>query len=97
MTNAISSSIAVRLSPNAGDLTAATFKIPRILLTTKVESASPSISSDIKSIDLPALAAISSTGKIAFMLLIFFSNTKINGSVRMHSFFSGSVIKCADR
>jgi hypothetical protein len=42
---AMSSSIALRRSPNPGALTAATFKPPRNLLTTKVTKASPSTSS----------------------------------------------------
>ena len=44
---AISSSIAFRLSPNPGAFTAATFNPPLSLLTTRVASASPSISSAI--------------------------------------------------
>src|SRR5229473_3547034 len=42
---AMSSSIALRRSPNPGALTAATLRPPRNLLTTSVASASPSMSS----------------------------------------------------
>ena len=42
---AMSSSIALRRSPKPGALTAATFRPPRSLLTTRVARASPSISS----------------------------------------------------
>ena len=44
---AISSSIAFLLSPNPGALTAAIFKAPLSLFTTRVASASPSTSSAI--------------------------------------------------
>ena len=44
---AISSSIAFLLSPKPGALTAATLKVPRNLLTTKVANASPSKSSEM--------------------------------------------------
>src|SRR4029450_3485853 len=46
---AMSCSMALRRSPKPGALTAATFKPPRSLLTTRVASASPSTSSAITS------------------------------------------------
>jgi hypothetical protein len=55
-------SIALRRSPKPGALTAAETKRPRILLTTSVDSASPSTSSAITSSGLPALATCSTTG-----------------------------------
>ena len=48
-----SSSIAFRLSPKPGALTAAIFKDPLNLFTTKVANASPSTSSAITSRGLP--------------------------------------------
>ena len=50
----MSCSIALRRSPKPGALTATTLKVPRILLTTSVESASPSTSSAMMSSGLPA-------------------------------------------
>ena len=52
---AMSSSMALRRSPKPGALTAATFKPPRSLLTTRVASASPSTSSAMISSGLPDL------------------------------------------
>src|SRR5690242_5040784 len=56
---AISSSIALRRSPKPGALTAATFRPPRNLLTTRVASASPSISSAMISSGRPDWATSS--------------------------------------
>jgi hypothetical protein len=50
---AMSSSMALRRSPKPGALTATTLKVPRILLTTRVASASPSTSSAMISSGLP--------------------------------------------
>ena len=50
---AISSSIALRLSPNPGAFTAAIFTEPLNLLTTNVANASPSTSSAITNSGLP--------------------------------------------
>ena len=50
-----SSSIALRRSPKPGALTAATWSVPRSLLTTSVASASPSMSSATISSGRPAL------------------------------------------
>ena len=54
--------IALRRSPNAGLLTAAALKVPRILLTTRVESASPSTSSARMNSGLPDAMTFSSSG-----------------------------------
>ena len=51
---AMSSNIAFLLSPKPGAFTAAIFKPPRSLLTTKVASACPSTSSAIINKGLPA-------------------------------------------
>ena len=58
----MSSSIALRRSPNPGALTAATLSRPRILLTTRVDSASPSTSSAMISSGLRDWATFSSSG-----------------------------------
>ena len=70
---AISSSIALRRSPKPGALTAATLTIPRILLTTRVAKASPSISSAIINKGLLAFATPSSNGSKSRTLDIFLS------------------------
>ncbi|CFE41276.1 Uncharacterised protein [Mycobacterium tuberculosis] len=59
---AISCSIALRRSPKPGALTATDLKVPRILLTTRVDSASPSTSSAMISSGLPAPMTFSSSG-----------------------------------
>ena len=76
---AISSSIAFLLSPKPGALQAAAFTIPLRLLTTKVASASPSMSSAIIKSGLPAFATDSSKGNKSLILEIFLSNKRING------------------
>ena len=90
---AISSSIAFLLSPKPGALIAQHCKVPLILLTTRVARASPSISSAISIKGLPSLVIFSRTGKISFILLIFFSLIIMYGSLRTHSILSESVIK----
>ena len=70
---AISSNIAFLLSPKPGALTAATFTIPLMELTTKVASASPSTSSAIINNGLPALATASNIGNISLIFDIFLS------------------------
>ena len=77
---AISCNIAFLLSPKPGALTPATLTIPRILLTTSVASASPSMSSAITSKGLPDLATPSSKGSKSLMLAIFLSKSRIKGS-----------------
>src|SRR6516225_3950940 len=68
----MSSSIALRRSPNPGALTAATFRPPRSLLTTKVANASPSTSSATISSGFPNLTADSSNGSNDCRLDSFF-------------------------
>ena len=59
---AMSWSIALRRSPKPGALTPAEVNVPRILLTTRVASASPSTSSATISSGLPVPMTFSSTG-----------------------------------
>ena len=59
---AMSCIIALRRSPKAGAFTATALKVPRILLTTRVESASPSTSSARMNSGLPAAMTFSSSG-----------------------------------
>ena len=89
----MSSSMALRRSPKPGALTAATFRVPRSLLTTSVARASPSTSSAMMTSGLPILATDSSTGSRSFMLEIFFSLMRMSGSSMLTSIRSGSVTK----
>jgi hypothetical protein len=54
-------------------LTAATFRVPRSLLTTRVASASPSTSSAMMSSGFAVRAIDSSSGSRSFIEEIFFS------------------------
>ena len=86
----ISSSIAFLRSPNPGALTEAHFRVPRILLTTRVARASPSTSSAISKNGLPVLAICSRTGRRSFMLLTFFSTRRMNidySNIQIHKCF----------
>ncbi len=58
----MSCSIALRRSPKPGALTATALKVPRSLLTTSVDSASPSTSSAMMASGLPLFMTFSSTG-----------------------------------
>ncbi len=58
----MSCSIALRRSPKPGALTATDLKVPRILLTTRVDRASPSTSSAMISSGLPDWMTFSSRG-----------------------------------
>ena len=69
----MSSSIALRRSPKPGAFTAQVLRMPRMLFTTSVASASPSTSSAMISSGLPAFATCSSTGSSSRMLEIFLS------------------------
>mmetsp|Transcript_36459 Transcript_36459/g.32722 ORF Transcript_36459/g.32722 Transcript_36459/m.32722 type:complete len:325 (-) Transcript_36459:69-1043(-) len=73
---AISFIWAFLLSPNAGGLTAQTFKPPLSLFKTKVAKASLSTSSAMMRRGLFCLAACSRRGRIVWMLLIFFSQRR---------------------
>jgi hypothetical protein len=90
---AMSSSIALRRSPKPGALTATVLRMPRMLLTTSVASASPSTSSAMMSSGLPALATCSSTGRRSRMFEIFLSCSRMYGSSRMAVCFSGLLMK----
>ena len=90
---AISASISFLLSPNPGAFTAAHLRVPRILLTTRVAKASPSISSANISTGLEVLATSSKRGTKSFILAIFFSYININGSSNSIVIRSGSVTK----
>ncbi|CFP67311.1 Uncharacterised protein [Bordetella pertussis] len=70
---AMSSSMALRRSPKPGALTAVVFRMPRMLFTTRVASASPSTSSAMISSGRLDLATCSSTGSRSRMLLTFLS------------------------
>ena len=70
---AMSSSMALRRSPKPGAFTAQVLRMPRMLFTTRVASASPSTSSAMISSGRPALATCSSTGSRSRMLEIFLS------------------------
>ncbi len=63
----MSSSMALRRSPKAGALTATEVKVPRILLTTRVDSASPSTSSATTNRVPPAPMTFSSSGSRSFI------------------------------
>src|SRR5438046_2726237 len=76
---AMSCSMALRRSPKPGALTPATLRMPRMLLTTRVASASPSTSSATTSSGRPALATPSSSGSSSRMLEIFLSTSRITG------------------
>ncbi|MNC88492.1 hypothetical protein D3C83_43090 [compost metagenome] len=69
----MSSSIALRRSPKPGALTATVLRMPRMLFTTSVASASPSTSSAMMSSGRPAFATCSSTGSNSRMPEIFLS------------------------
>ena len=63
---AMSPSMALRRSPKPGALTATDLKVPRILLTTRVDRASPSTSSAMISSGLPDCMTFSSSGSRSF-------------------------------
>ncbi|CAB4577461.1 unannotated protein [freshwater metagenome] len=67
----MSCNIDLRRSPKPGALTAADAKVPRMRLTTKVESASPSTSSAIIKSGLLACATFSRTGRTSDSAEIF--------------------------
>ncbi len=69
----MSFSISLRRSPKPGALTAAHWSVPRRRFTTRVASASPSMSSAMIRSGFCARAIDSRTGTRSFMLVIFFS------------------------
>ena len=62
VSTAMSASMALRRSPKPGALMATDLKVPRILLTTRVDRASPSTSSAMITSGLPDCMTFSSTG-----------------------------------
>ncbi len=74
---AISSSMALRLSPKPGALTPSTLIVPRSLFTTRVASASPSMSSATMSRFLETWRIFSSAGRISETAEIFLSVIRI--------------------
>jgi hypothetical protein len=74
---AMSCSMALRRSPKPGALTATDLKVPRILLTTRVERASPSTSSAMISSGLPDCMTFSSSGSRSLTDEIFWLATRM--------------------
>ena len=93
VSTAMSSSMALRRSPKPGALTAAACSVPRSLLTTRVASASPSMSSAMIISGRPRRATCSSTGSRSFIDEIFFSWIRMTGFSSTTSMRSGSVTK----
>ncbi|MNC45817.1 hypothetical protein D3C75_948040 [compost metagenome] len=93
----MSCSMALRRSPKPGALTAATLTMPRMLLTTRVASASPSTSSATISSGRPALATASRTGSSSRMLEIFLSTSSSSGPSSSATMVSGLLTKYGDR
>jgi len=94
---AISSSIALRRSPNPGAFTATAFMVLRRVFTTRVARASPSMSSAITSIGRCFSATFSRRGSRSLMLEIFFSWRRTYGFSSTHSIRSPSVMKYGER
>ena len=94
---AISSSIALRRSPNPGALTATTLNVPRILLRTSVGRASPSTSSAMIRSGRLVLSTSSRSGKISWIFEIFLSVIKMYGFSRSATIFSLSVTMYCER
>ena len=94
---AMSCSMALRRSPKPGALTATAFRVPRILFTTRVERASPSMSSAMMNSGLPAASAFSSSGRNSATVEILPELTRISASSRTASWRSASVTNCGDR
>ena len=94
---AMSCSCALRRSPKPGALTATDLKMPRILLTIRVASASPSTSSAMMSSCLPAWITLSTIGSRSLMFEIFWLTMRMYGSSNTASWRSGSVTKYCDR
>ena len=94
---AISSSMALRRSPNPGALTATTLKVPRILLRTSVGRASPSTSSAMISNGRFVLRTSSNNGKISWIFEIFLSVIRIYGFSSSETIFSLSVTIYCDK
>ena len=72
----MSCSMALRRSPKPGALTATDLKVPRILLTTSVDRASPSVSSAMISSGLPDCMTFSRIGSRSLTDEIFWLATR---------------------
>ncbi len=94
---AISSNIALRRSPKPGALTATVFKMPRMLFTTNVASASPSISSAMINSGRLSLATCSSVGSKSRMFEIFLSCNNTYGFSSNAICRSALLMKYGDR
>ncbi|CPU65577.1 Uncharacterised protein [Mycobacteroides abscessus] len=90
---AMSWSMALRRSPKPGALTATDLNVPRILLSTRVASASPSTSSAMMRSERPAFMTWSRTGSRSFTFEILDSTMRTYGSSSTASWRSGSVSK----
>ena len=88
---AISSSISLRRSPKPGALMQHTFRVPRSLFTSRVDSASPSTSSATISRRRPDWATCSRMGSRSWMEEIFLSVSRMRASSSTASIFSVSV------
>ena len=86
-------SIALRRSPKPGALMAADLKVPRILFTTSVASASPSTSSATITSGRPPCMTFSRTGSRSRTAEILDPTNSRYGSSRTASMRSGSVTK----
>ncbi len=85
---AMSSSMALRRSPKPGAFTAATLRPPRSLLTTRVASASPSMSSAMIKRGRDDCTTASSTGSSGCSEDSFFSLSRMSGSSSWTSILS---------
>ena len=90
---AMSWSIALRRSPKPGALMATDLKVPRILLTTSVASASPSTSSPMITSGRPDCMTFSRIGSRSLTAEILPAFKRMYGSSRTASMRSGSVTK----
>ena len=97
VTTARSSMKALRRSPKYGDFTATTFRAPRMELTTRVCSGSPSISSAMMSSGREVPTAFSSSGRNSGREVILLRTSSTCGSSRTAWPASGSVMKYGDR
>ena len=89
--------MSLRRSPKPGALTAATLTVPRMLLTTNVDNASPSTSSAIINNGLLDLATVSKVVNNSRMLEIFLSAKRIKGFSNSAVPLSLLVMKYGDR
>jgi hypothetical protein len=93
---AMSPSMALRRSPKPGALTATDLKVPRILLTTRVDRASPSTSSAMISSGLPDCMTFSRSGSRSLTEPILELTIRMYGSSSDASIRSMSVAKYAE-